>query len=260
MFAPFESVFLFLFGLIPGVPGEALYSSIVGLSWRENQIRRVTRILVISITGAILLVLTGNLFSYLGMNILMEPLHLMPNRLAKGIGEAMATDLSLAYLSHVAFSTFSGAVIGIGWDWCARRISQRSYPSAWESLVTNHSRDRWVVVTLKDGSSYAGVIESADSNVHRENRDMLLKEPAQYNEKIEAFVATRHLYLFLPAELIRSVAVVYDKDEDSERRTTVGEAILGGGYPDNGTSDNGPSHNGTSDSDSSNNGNHKSHE
>lgn len=239
MLPSIKGIFLFIFGLIPGVPGETIYSKKVGLSWRENKLRRVTRTLVISICGLILYILTGELLAYgIGTEVLIEPIHVMPSRLEGGLGEVDATQVALAYLGHVLFSTAAGVSIAYSWDAVAEQISGHSYPSAWESLVNKHSRNGWVIVTLQNGDSYAGMIETADNNVHRENRDVLLKEPAQHNPEIGGFVVIRHQYLFLPAELIRSVSVLHDPEEDGSRVTTVGETILDDGYSH-------PSNNGT---------------
>lgn len=238
MLPSLKGIFIFIFGLIPGVPGETIYSNVVGRSWRENKLRRVTRTLVISICGLILFILTGDFLAYIGIGVVMEPLHVMPGRLADGMSGKQTSKVALAYLGHVFFSTVAGGVIAVGWHAIAARISQHSYPSAWESLTSTHSRNRWVVVSLKTGDAYAGMIETADNNVHRENRDMLLREPAQLNPNIGAFVATRHQYLFLPAELIQSVSVVHNPKHDDPRVTEVGEPILSGGYPH-------PSNNGT---------------
>lgn len=73
-------------------------------------------------------------------------------------------------------------------------------------------------MTLTNGESYAGYIETADTEVRKEERDVILKEPALYDEDREGYVATQNQYLFLTSALIESVAVVYDADDGSETR------------------------------------------
>lgn len=89
-------------------------------------------------------------------------------------------------------------------------------------------------MSLHDGSTYAGIIETADTGVPPGDRDVLLLEPARYDEDRNAYVVMRHQHLFLPSALSASMAVVYDEDSEEERLIQVGQEILTTHTKDNG--------------------------
>lgn len=223
MLPSLKGALIFVLGVIPGVPGETLYSLIVSINQHENRLRRVTRTLVISAMGLILYVIVGDLLSYIGIEAFTEPLHVMPSSFQGSSGDVSL--LAWAYVGHVLFSTIVGAVVAGGWHKTAKMLDGHSYPSAWDALVETHKEKRWVVVNLTNGTSYAGIIDTANTDVHRNNRDLLLREPARHDPERGAFFATRFQYKFLPADLIRSIDVLSKPTEDT-RITQIGEKVF----------------------------------
>jgi len=224
-----NGLLVFLFALIPGVPGETVYSNVAGLNWRENRLRRVIRIIIISLAGLMCYILVDDLGNHLGLFDLVDPIYVMPSMLAEGVSRETVSSITLAYLGHVMCSTTIGVGLAYGWDYVASRIQKTTYPSAWADLVDDHAPGHWVVITLKDGETWAGMIETADTNVPSEDRDVLLREPALYDENQGGYVVSQHQHLYLPADLVKSVAAVHDEKQEEERNrrmTEYGDVIL----------------------------------
>lgn len=229
---------VFLVALIPGVSGETIYSNVTGLDWREDRLRRVIRIVIISITGLLTYVLVDDFGNWLGLFNLSDPKYVIPAQLGGNLTRRVLSEIAWAYIGHVITSSIVGAGVGYVWNWVAHWIGSTPYPSAWDDLINTHSSGHWVVVSLQDGSTYAGIVETADTGVPPDDRDVLPLEPARYDQDRNAYVVMRHQHLFLPSALIASMAVVYDEDseEDSEeeRLTQVGQEILTTQTTDNG--------------------------
>jgi len=224
-----NGLLVFLFALIPGVPGETVYSNVAGLNWRENRLRRVIRIIIISLAGLMCYILVDDLGNRMGLFDLVDPIYVMPSMLAEGVSRETVSSITLAYLGHVVSSTSIGVGLAYVWDYVASRIQNTTYPSAWSDMVDDHAPGHWVVVQLTDGESWAGIIETADTDVPVDERDILLREPAKYSEKKEAYIVSQHQHLYLPAELVKAVAAVHDRKQENEterRINEVGDVIL----------------------------------
>ena len=74
---------------------------------------------------------------------------------------------------------------------------------------------------LNNGEVYAGFIEAADSSVAAAERDVVLREPAQYDQRLMCYRSLEYQSLFLLASTITSVAVIFDATTD-KRTTRVG--------------------------------------
>jgi hypothetical protein len=75
-------------------------------------------------------------------------------------------------------------------------------------LVKGSAPDRWVVVTLKAGDVFAGVVRVADVGVPTEDRDLILGEPALLDPTTGKYIVTPYHEIFLPAALIQNLAVL----------------------------------------------------
>jgi hypothetical protein len=241
MFPALKGILFFVVAVTPGVFGETLYSKYVGKSATEDRLRRVTRTIIISAGGLILLMVTELFLNDIGIPVTLDPMHLAPGRYPEGFsmeGFEKEIDVAIigAYAAHAVSATVVGGIIAVGWDHLASRFNDFSYPNAWDS-VTDQARGRWVVVSTEGRKSFLGVIDTVDTNVPRNSRDILLEEPAQYNEDHGVYVAMAFKSLFIRSELITSVSVLYDPAED-ERVTKVGEVVYSPSHsrpPNNGT-------------------------
>lgn len=222
-----NGLIVFLVALIPGVPGETAFSRVTGLDWREDRIRRIIRIVVISVGGLLLYILADDFVSWTGLLNFPDPLYVMPAQIGEALTRDTLTEMARAYIGHVVCASIIGAGSGYGWKKLAHATGRTPYPSSWDDLINTYSDEHWVIVTLTDDTTYAGIIETADTGVAAKERDILLREPAVYDQDEDAYVAEHHQHLFLPSALIASVAVVYDEELDEEDRLTdVGQQIL----------------------------------
>jgi hypothetical protein len=220
-----NGLIVLLIAVIPGVPGETIFSAVTGLDWREDRLRRVIRIVLVSIAGLVLYVLADDLFNWLDAFNLADPHYINPGLYVEGITRDLLSEMIGAYVGHTIASTLAGAVFGFGWRATVTFSGATFYPAAWDDLINTHASDSWVIVTLTNGESYAGYIETADTEVRQEERDVILKEPAVYDAD-RGYVATQNQYLFLTSALIESVAVVYDADDGSETRLSEPGSVI----------------------------------
>lgn len=218
-----NGIIILVIALIPGVPGETWMSEITGLDWREDRLRRVIRIVVISVTGLISYVAMSDALLLIGV-ALPEPKYINPRHLTLGFSSSILSEMAYAYVGHLLLSTLIGGVAGLAWVRYGRIVESTPYPAAWDDLIRDLVPGRWVIVTLTNGDVYMGKIETADSGVAESDRDLILEEPLQYSEALVC-EASQNQYLYLPSALIASVAVVYDEDKDGERFVPPGETF-----------------------------------
>lgn len=211
MVGTINGLLILAIALIPGVPGETIFSEQTGLDWREDQLRRVIRTVIISIAGLIAYVFTDDLVNAARAD-LSDPKYIDPHYLSAGFSRSVLTEMAWAYSGHVFFST----LIGWGAAVLAVRRSQTSvtslYPSAWDDLIRTHVRERSVLISLTNGDTYKGLIETADTGVPSEDRDILLADPVLFDESAGRYIETGSRYQFLPAALISSVSVLQNID------------------------------------------------
>lgn len=213
-------IVLLAIAMAPGVPGELFYSNLTGRDWRENRLYHVTRVVLISIIGLVLYILVANCFGW------SFPLYVMPSTFNEGLTKQATAVMATAYLGHLVSASGVGVLSGLGYRRWISATGGTIEPFAWDDLLNEHVEGRWVVVDLIGDRAYAGIIETGDDYVPADQRDILLKEPALYRdgESGEGYYTLEYQHLYLPANLIESVAVVHE--EDDERITDIGEKIL----------------------------------
>jgi hypothetical protein len=128
-----------------------------------------------------------------------------------------------AFLGHVFGAAFFGFLAGVGTRILARLSARSAYSSAWDHFIKSSVKDHWVTVGLNNGDVYAGYIEKADSSVAAAERDIILREPALYDQRLMRYRSLHYQSLFLLASTITSVAVVFDAATD-KRMTRIGES------------------------------------
>lgn len=217
------SLFVLLFAIIPGVVGEKFYRVIAGEDWRaqQQQTRRIIRIFAVSIGGLVGYVLLA------GWTHLPQPVYIFPSSFAAPIlSDVQLREVAFAYIGHTLIATLLGLAVG----WIVMKTSEfgsvSAYPDTWDrfarSLVENH----WVLVTLTSGETYAGMIEKADISVQQKERDIVLVEPALYDEETNEYHVLPYQYFFVPGALVGSIAVYYNPEIDVERETVVGQVLF----------------------------------
>ena len=103
--------------------------------------------------------------------------------------------------------------------------SRSACSSAWDHFINSCAKSRWVTVGLANGQVYAGYIDKADVSVAANDRDIILREPALYDERGNKYLATPYQTMFLLGSTIASIAAVSDPRGD-ERITMAGEDLF----------------------------------
>lgn len=217
-------VLIAAFAVLPGLPGEKLYSFFVGSNWREDKWSRTLRLLAFSLFGlagyAFVAVHTGApLPQYISANALEQ---LNPGQFGT---------FAAAFLGHVAGATFLGLLAGVGTRILARLSARSAYSSAWDHFIRSCIKNHWVTVGLTNGEVYAGYVEIAESSVAAAERDVVLREPALYDQRLMRYRSLPYQSLFLLASTIASVAVIFDAAID-KRMTRIGESPFAEGGND----------------------------
>lgn len=214
-----NGLIIFIVVLLPGVPGERLYNSWTGLDWRENKFQRSLRIASISTAGLVAYIIAAHVS---GVPL---PRYVLPETYA-AITEAELVRIAWAYTGHTGVAILIGVVGGYVQDWMAEQRDRTPYPSTWDDLVRELADGRWVVVALKNGDIFLGGIQEADINVPREDRDLILSQPARYSDTEKDYIGTDYQYLYLPQAQIESIAVMYDREEDGDRWVNPGARVF----------------------------------
>jgi hypothetical protein len=87
-----------------------------------------------------------------------------------------------------------------------------------------------VAVTLDNRETYVGYVRACDVTAERGERDIVLSEPAVYDESTKNYVSTPYQHMFLRADLIYCVAAIHDPVID-KRRVAVGASPFSGPGP-----------------------------
>lgn len=209
-------VLIAAFAVLPGLPGERLYSFFVGSNWREDKWSRTLRLLAFSLFGlAGYALVATHIGAPLPQYISSKGLEtLAPNQLGA---------FAAAFLGHVCGATFFGLLAGVGTRVLARVSARSAYASAWDHFIKSSVKNHWVTVGLNNGEVYAGYIGPADVSVAAAERDVILLEPALLDQATMRYRSLQYQSLFLLASTIASVAVIFDAATD-KRMTRIGES------------------------------------
>jgi hypothetical protein len=196
-------------GIVPGIPGELFYRLIAGATWREDAWSRVFRIVGFSLAGLVLAILT---FRFAGIGV-------VATLCGAIIEQTFSESVVLGVAALLAGQTIASTVVGLGSGYSVRGLCHvfhmTPYADGWDEYVRRFVPNHWVIVRLLDGSSFAGILSRADTTVPPENRDIILSEPAIFDEEEGNYLSVDHQYLFLPGASIASVAVVHDPEKDT---------------------------------------------
>lgn len=216
-------LFVLLVALIPGVPGEALFNRHVWTDWREETWVRVVRICVISTFGLVIygLVAVAVLAPLLDGGI---PLHVFPAAFGKSFGPDVLGPLAVGYLGHTGTALIIGELSGRFYE--NSITPQLGEPPIWDEFAGDLMNNRWIILELENGEVVAGIPVGADTEVPQSERDIVIREPAFWNQDKETYIASPLQFYFIPAAHVQSVAVYHSAEQDTERVTTPGEPIF----------------------------------
>jgi hypothetical protein len=218
-------VLIAAFAVLPGLPGEKLYSFFVGSNWREDKWTRTLRLLSFSLFG-----LAGYavVAPHVGTPL---PQYVSAKAFAQLSPTQIAT-FAAGFLGHVFGASVVGLIAGI-WSRVVARVAARSvYSSAWDHFIKVCIKGHWVSVGLTNGETYAGYISAADVSVAAGERDVVLQEPALYDRDLKRYRTSDQQSLFLLGSTIASVAVISDTAADKRIAMTGDSLFLEGSGDD----------------------------
>ena len=194
--------------LIPGAFGAYVWALVNGQDWREKEWESAIRFLGFSVLGLGLYVIGA-----LGLG-LPAAIHVLPSTYeAAALNAGALSGIFLPYLGHIV----SSAVVGGAAAWAHRGISalrgSSSQPSTWDHFLKNAVPNHWVVVTLKSGDVYAGYVQTAEESAPSTERDVILRNPAKFDEGLNNYRVTSLRDMFIPAELIQNLGTVRSEAE-----------------------------------------------
>lgn len=208
-------LYILVLALLPGALGDWAYRMLIGVRWKEDQWRFALRTLGFSILGLVL-------YSFATLAGAPAPTYIFPNLFASIVPATLPT-AAAAYLGHCIAGALVGILAAQGVRVSARLLGASGYPCAWDDFVRKGAPGHMVIVTLENGDAYAGVLQVCDVSVERDERDIVLSEPALYDEERKDYFALSFNRLFIPANLRYSIATVTDPEHD-KRTVPIGES------------------------------------
>jgi hypothetical protein len=145
-----ETLLIVLFAVLPGYVGDSVYTRVAGVDWRESPWRTVLRMLVISVAGAYLYALVAGAINAVTGLALPLPVYALPVVFAdpRVLADEGVIRTGGALLGHISASV----LVALGAPWAMRGLPRSgTWPSAWDAMVREYVRGRWVMVELKNG-------------------------------------------------------------------------------------------------------------
>lgn len=216
------TVVVFALALLPGAIGDYVWATINGVDWRQKDWQAALRFLAFSTLGLGLYVVLGLPFEFL------PPVHIVPSTYSSLSSEVPSlAQLFIPYLGHIAFSgVVAAAAVGLDRIVC-KLTNTTPLPSAWDRFIQTDVPERWVVVSLKTGDVYAGRLLIAENSAPANERDVVLGHPAKFEKGSKNYIVTSYSALFLPADIIQSIAAVR-KDSELATEPAVNEPLFPG--------------------------------
>lgn len=215
-----SALLILIFAVIPGILGNGIYELIIGSNWKEELFSKTVRIVGFSFFGLIFYILIG--VQYFNLPV---PIYIFPETYtAAQITNSQLIQAAQAWFMNFVVATLIAVIYAFSIKIVFRRFNITHLPDTWDKLVRSKVAEHWVVVNLKGGGSYLGMLESANISVDAKDRDILLLEPARYEPKINNYVAINVQYLFIAGSFISSVGTVPTSTDD--RITQIGELIF----------------------------------
>lgn len=192
--------------IVPGFFGEKIYRILVGVRWGENQIESLARMVGFTLSGLVL-------YTFASLFGAPEPTYVFPSLISAIIPETLPS-IAFAYGGHCLCSGLSGVAAAGLVQVLARFSNSSPFPCGWDHFVRRYVPEHWVAVGLETGEAYVGILACSELSVEQKERDIILAEPALYDEESKDYRSLSYSYIFLPAALIWSVAVIENPKTD----------------------------------------------
>jgi len=217
-----ETLMIITCGIIPGALGDYIFGLIAGQSWREKNPTRLLRIISFSVAGLVLYSILA------GISTFPIPIHVLPSTFsAENFIASEIPVVSEGYFGHLIGSALTGVLAAYGVKFLRKNATSTSiHEDSWNEFVKSYVKERWILVTLANGKSYAGMLQQADSEREPEYRDIVLCEPACYDEKEENYISEGLQYLYIQGDQIATIAAYSDPEQDKERVSIIGNPLF----------------------------------
>jgi hypothetical protein len=214
---------IILIAIFPGILGNKIYQSIIGLDWRDSETKIIFRLAGFSVAGVVLYSIVSDLVYFIP-----PPIHLIPGSYKSiSVSPDNLYQIIHSYVGHL----MGGAVAGILGALCIILLSKISsvnaYPGSWDFFIRKLAPEHWVLIGLNNGDIYAGKISSADLSVSKDERDIVLEEPCIYVENDRNYMSLNYQYMFISSSNIYSIIVINDPDKD-KRLIPIGDYLFKG--------------------------------
>jgi hypothetical protein len=220
---------VFALALIPGACGAYVWALINGQDWREKEWQAALRYLMFSIAGLAIYVIAGMLMR------LPPALHVIPSTYeGSNLKASSLGGIFLPYLGHIVGAVIAGIVAALAHRVICYVAGSSPQPSTWDHFLKNSLPKHWVVVTLKSGDVYAGYVRTAEESAPSGERDIVIRQPAKYDDKAHNYRVTSMQDLFVPAELVQNIGTVRS-EADAEVDPKVGNFLFPESEPHVGT-------------------------
>jgi Family of unknown function (DUF6338) len=204
--------------VLPGIPGDKVYRLLVGGDWREDTWRKILRLLSFSVAGL------ASYWLFARITGTPLPVYVIPGAL-EHFTVKQFDGVFLSLIGHFIGAGVSGGVAAFSVRLLARFSSETAYGNAWDHFIKSSVRNRWVIIGLQNGESYAGYIDVADTSVAPGERDIVLREPALFEPQRQNYRFLEHQALFLLGSTVASIAVLNDPAHD-ERIVPIGDNLF----------------------------------
>ncbi len=209
-----------VFAILPGIPAQRTFQAFFGSNWRQSDWDKTVGVILFSIAGLILYII---LSSKIGLP---PPIYVFPSSFYPENFQIPALlPLAVSFLGHAASSEVFSLALVFTLKRVGRYLPNSPYPAAWDDFVRQDLPKHWIVVRLNSGEAYAGIIKYADISVNQKERDIVLSEPALFDNESKKFMAIPYQQLFLAANLVASIATVNNPESD-KRITKVGSQLF----------------------------------
>lgn len=216
------TLLVFILAILPGLPGNQVFCTLIGEDRKDDIWKKLIRFLFFSVFGLIIYSIAAKIFNFPLPTVFVSPLTTKEPSI---ITNDCYIKMTIAYIGHFIGSLLTGLIAAVIIRLLCRWSPISAYPEAWDSFIRTYTANHWVVITLTNGISYCGIIQESNISVSQNERDIILKEPAIFDEKSKNYITLNYQYLFFKAELIDSIGVIYDPKIDS-RITTIGQLIF----------------------------------
>lgn len=223
--ADLSALLIAIIAIFPGSIGNKIFGNLVGTDWKEKEYQSILRLLGFSVVGVMIYSLVGNIFGW------QPPTHLFPSTYGNLTPNTFNKTIVIPYIGHLICGSIAGIFGVLGAKSLAYFSGSSAHPGAWDDFIRKYVPNHWVVISLKNGEIYAGIVKHAAISAAQKERDIVVEEPCRFDTKTSNYVAVNYQQMFIPAEILYSIAVIPNIED--KRILPVGKNLFAEGGTEN---------------------------